>query len=266
MKMKKITATVMAFIALSATGAFSACGDTQTIEIAGSTSVQPLMGALADAYMAKNSSVQIKVEGGGSSIGVSNAKEGKGDFGMASKAVSEEGITCVKLCDDGIVVVVNKSNPLTDVSGVQLFDLYVHGASIASATMPITREAGSGTRDAFEGLVKKDREKLENVADRAPTQEFSSTGTAITYIQQNENALGYISLGAYDPNKVKKVAFEGVEGTAENVKNGSYRLARPFNILYSTDKGLSKVAKDFLDFILSQEGQEIVAEEGYITL
>ncbi len=266
MKMKKMMATVMAFIALSATGTFSACGDTQTIEIAGSTSVQPLMGALADAYMAKHGNVQVKVEGGGSSIGVSNAKEGKGDFGMASKAVSEDGITTVKLCDDAIVVVVNKANSLTDVSGVQLFDFYVSGLAIGSATMPITRESGSGTRDAFEGLVKKEGEKLENVANRAPTQEFSSTGTAITYIQQNANALGYISLGSYDSQKVKKVAFEGVEGTAENVKNGSYQLARPFNILYNTGKGLSDAAQDFLDFILSEEGQAIVAEEGYITL
>ncbi|MBQ8658701.1 MAG: phosphate ABC transporter substrate-binding protein [Clostridia bacterium] len=267
MKMKKLVAMVMALTAMGSVATFSACGDTQTIEIAGSTSVQPLMGVLADAYMAKHDDVQIKVEGGGSSIGVSNAKEGKGDFGMASKAVSETGVTAVKVCDDGIIVIVNKQSALTDVTGVQLFDLYVSGTALGAVTMPVTRESGSGTRDAFEGLVKgADGTKLETVSNRAPTQEFSSTGTAMTYVEQNANALGYISLGSYDQKKVKKLTFEGVEATAENVKNGSYKLARPFNILYNTEKSLSDAAQGFLDFILSKEGQAIVAEEGYITL
>lgn len=267
MKLKNMTAFLIALTAFNATTAFTSCGEMKTIEIAGSTSVQPLMGALADAYMAKHSGVQVKVEGGGSSIGISNAKEGKGDFGMASKAVFEEGVKTVKICDDGIVVVVNKANPLNEVSGIELFNFYVSGIAISSATVPVSREAGSGTRDAFEGLVKDENgKKLEKVSDRASAQEFSSTGTAITYIAQNENALGYISLGAYDPQKVKKLTFEGVEGTAENIKNGSYQLARPFNILYNATKNLSQEAKDFLDFVLSDEGQAIVAEEGYITL
>ena len=267
MKMKKLMATLLAVTSLCAMTTTTACGNSETIEIAGSTSVQPLMGVLADAYMKKHGSVQIKVEGGGSSIGVSNAKEGKGDFGMASKAIDENGVTTVKICDDGIVVVAHKRSELSNVTGEQLFGLYVSGMAIGSATMPVTREAGSGTRDAFESLVKNSEgTKLESVSDRAATQEFSSTGTALTYVQNNANALGYISLGAYDSTKVKKLAFEGVEGNAETVKSGAYKLARPFNILYNTKKGLSGTAQGFLDFILSEEGQAIVAEEGYVTL
>ncbi len=267
MKTKKLLTALLALAVIGVSGNMTACSGGETIEIAGSTSVQPLMGVLADEYMKKHKDVQIKVEGGGSSIGVSNAKDGKGDFGMASKAVSETGVTTVKICDDGIVVVAHKKSELTVVTGEQLFGLYVSGLAIGSATMPVTRESGSGTRDAFESLVKNaEGTKLEAVSDRAPTQEFSSTGTALTYVQNNTNALGYISLGAYDPSKVKMLAYEGVMPSAETVKNGEYKLARPFNIMYNTKKGLSESAQEFLDFILSEEGQAIVAAKGYVTV
>lgn len=268
MKNKKITATLTALAATFTAVSFSACGGKKTtIELAGSTSVEPLMGVLADAYMSKHKDVEVRVEGGGSSVGVSNAKEGKGDFGMASKSVSEDGVTAVKICDDGIVVVVNKENALTDVTGEQLYEFYTAGTPIGVATLPVARESGSGTRDAFEELVKNaEGDKLKDQAVRASnTKEFNTTGGALTEIRTSAVSLGYISLGSYE-DSVKKLTFNGVEGTAENIKNGSYQLARPFNILYNTEKGLSEAARSFLNFILSDEGQAIVAEEGYVTL
>ena len=120
-------AVALAAITMGTMAAFASCGsdgdstgstggsgtsgtaEKVTLSFAGSTSVQPLMGALADAYMEKNKNVEIEVQGGGSAVGISNAQEGKGDFGMASKHVDEEGVTSVKIADDGIVVIVNKA-------------------------------------------------------------------------------------------------------------------------------------------------------------
>lgn len=272
MKTKKITAVVLATVSVSAAAAFAACGgngggDKVTISLAGSTSVEPLMGALADEYMEQHKNVTINVQGGGSGVGITNAKDGKGDFGMASKAVSEDEVTSVKIADDGIVVIVNKSNELTNVTSAELYELYTAGTAIGSATLPIAREPGSGTRDAFEELVKNgEKEALKENSERASnTKEFNTTGGVLTEVQTNKASLGYISLGAYDEKLVKKVSFEGVEATVAGVKDGSYKMSRPFNLLYNTSKGLSDGAKAFLDFILSAEGQSIIAAEGYIT-
>lgn len=270
MKSKKITAIVLAAISVGGMAAFASCGESDdkvTISITGSTSVQPLMGVLADEYMKQHKNVTIQVEGGGSSVGIADAKAGSADFGMASKAVSEDGVTTVKIADDGIVVIVNTASELTNVTGAELYGLYTSGTAVGSATLPIARESGSGTRDAFEEFVKNaDGELLKSNSTRAGnTKEFNSTGGVLTEIKTNKAALGYISLGSYE-NTVKMLTFEGVAATVESVKDGSYKMARPFNILYNTSKGLSDGAKDFLDFILSAEGQNIVAQEGYVKL
>ena len=120
MKSKKFVAVALAAITMGTMAAFASCGsdgdstgstaEKVTLSFAGSTSVQPLMGALADAYMKEHKNVEIEVQGGGSAVGISNAQEGKGDFGMASKHVDEEGVTSVKIADDGIVVIVNKES------------------------------------------------------------------------------------------------------------------------------------------------------------
>lgn len=285
MKSKKFMAVALAAITMGTMTAFASCGsdgdstgstggsgtsgtaEKVTLSFAGSTSVQPLMGALADAYMEKNKNVEIEVQGGGSAVGISNAQEGKGDFGMASKHVDEEGVTSVKIADDGIVVIVNKASELTNVTGAQLYDLYTTGTAIGSATLPVAREEGSGTRDAFEDLVKSSSgEKLKDTETRyGKTESFNSTGVAMTKVATTKAALGYISLGSLN-DTVKALTFEGVAATVENVKNKSYTMSRPFELCYNTEKGLSEEAQAFLDFILSEEGQEIVADEGYITI
>lgn len=271
MKMKKIAAVALAIATLGTMAAFASCGGndangTATIEFAGSTSVQPLMGALADEYM-KTHDVEIKIEGGGSSVGVANAKEGKGDFGMSSAPVSEDGVTAVKICDDGIVVIANTSSELTNVTSAQLYDFYTAGTAIGSATLPVTREPGSGTRGAFEDLVAGSDGTLlkKNTTRAGNTKEFNSTGGLITEVQTNKAALGYISLGSY-VDTVKKLTFEGVEATVANIKAGSYTLSRPFVLAYNTEKGLTDAAQAFLDWILSTEGQAIVESNGYIKL
>lgn len=127
----------------------------------------------------------------------------------------------------------------------------------------ISREEGSGTRSAFVELMgivdEEDKDITVNTAEIT-----SSTSVMITTVKDNKTAIGYISLGSMSDD-VKAVKVEGVEATAENVKNGSYKVSRPFNIAYKEDK-LSDVAKDFMKYIMSKEGQAIVEEEGYIAV
>lgn len=128
----------------------------------------------------------------------------------------------------------------------------------------VTREEGSGTRGAFieiVGILEKDAN--DNEMDRTYPEAIVQNGTnaVMTTVAGNEYSIGYISLGSLN-NTVKAVKVNGVEATAENILNNSYEVARPFNLAYKGD--LSPLAKDFLDFILSSEGQDIVAKEGYV--
>ena len=131
----------------------------------------------------------------------------------------------------------------------------------------VSREEGSGTRGAFVelmGIEQKDEngEKVDYTIDTAEVT--SSTSVMMTTVQGNENAIGYISLGSYDEEKVKALKIDGAEATVENVKNGSYKVSRPFNIAYTDD--LSEAGQDFVNFIMSAQGQEIIEAKGYITV
>ncbi|MBQ9961393.1 MAG: substrate-binding domain-containing protein [Firmicutes bacterium] len=125
----------------------------------------------------------------------------------------------------------------------------------------ISREEGSGTRDAFVELMGIKVDGADNTTVNAEVS--SSTSVVMTTVAGNENAIGYISMGSLN-DTVKAIKVDGVEATAENVKNGSYKVARPFNIV--TGKNLSDLAEDFMSFILSKDGQEIISEEGYIQI
>ena len=131
----------------------------------------------------------------------------------------------------------------------------------------ISREEGSGTRGAFVELmgIEQKNEAGEKVDMTIDTAEVTnSTSVMITTVQGNEAGIGYISLGSMDDTKVKAIKVDGVEATVENVKNGTYKVARPFNI--ATMAEVSDAAQDFVNFILSTEGQTIVEEKGYIKL
>ena len=130
----------------------------------------------------------------------------------------------------------------------------------------ISREEGSGTRGAFVelfGIEQKDADGKKVDHTIATADITSSTGVMLTSVAQDENAIGYVSLGSLKDD-VKALEIDGVAATVENVKNGSYKVSRPFNI--ATKEGLSEVAQDFIDFILSTEGQAVIAEAHYIPL
>ena len=214
----------------------------------------------------------INVSGGGSGVGISSAKEGTVEMGMASKKVEgedAEGLEVYAICQDGIAVVVNNANTaVTDLTIEQLSGIYTGqidnwselGGSDAAIAIG-QREDGSGTRDAFlELLGIEDATTLAQAANTA-----NSTGSMMMYVEGNPNAIGYISLGSLDET-VKAVKVGGVEATAENVLGGSYKLARPFNVVYKADTLKNNdLLADFLTFLKSKQAHDILVDEGYVS-
>ena len=138
--------------------------------------------------------------------------------------------------------------------------------SMSGAITVLSREDGSGTRGAFIelfGIEQKDADgnKVDNTIDSAEIT--NSTSVMMTTVAGNKNAIGYVSLGSLDENQVKAVLIDGTQATAENVKDGTYKVSRPFNI--ATKGEPTGLAKDFIDYILSEEGQAVVEENGYVS-
>ena len=283
--MKKVTC--LACVAVMGLGAamFAACekeggnnpgGDAnrevEEIFISGSSSVAPLMEKLASVYESFNPYVDITVQTSDSGTGVANAIAGTNDFGMASRALKdseiEQGVTSKQIAIDGVALVVNPEADLDNVTSDQVYQLYANGTAIGSITEAISREDGSGTRDAFDSLIKsaagEELGDLLTFNSHVTIQQSTGGVKSVIATAGTTNTIGYISMGSID-DTVKTVDFEGVEATAENVKNGSYALSRPFNIVYKSEEDLSEAAQLFIDFIMSEAGQRIAEAEGYIS-
>ena len=282
--MKRVTC--LACVAVMGLGAamFAACekeggstgGNTnrevEEIFISGSSSVAPLMEKLASVYESFNPYVDITVQTSDSGTGVANAIAGTNDFGMASRALKdseiEQGVTSKQIAIDGVALVVNPEADLDNVTSDQVYQLYANGTAIGSITEAISREDGSGTRDAFDSLIKsaagEELGDLLTFNSHVTIQQSTGGVKSVIATAGTINTIGYISMGSID-DTVKTVDFEGVEATAENVKNGSYALSRPFNIVYKSEEDLSEAAQLFIDFIMSEAGQHIAEAEGYIS-
>ena len=276
-KLAKIVAIAAACAALTGSvAAFSACGDSYDLTVSGSSSVTPLMQELAAKYE-DETGIRIQIQQSDSGTGISDAQQGLNDFGMASRDVkdTEKGVTSVKIATDGVALIVNEANTtVSNVTSAELYELYANGTAFQGISAGITREEGSGTRDAFGDLIKdstgeKKLKDLKTLAKCITTQ--NSTGNVMTAIQSDTkgNTIGYISMGSVAEAKTKKcktVNFAGVEPTSANVRRGVYKLPRSSNLVCNTETGLSDVAKGFISWILSEEGQKIVVEKGYIEL
>ncbi len=240
------------------------------ITVNGSTSVQPLAEEIAKAFTAKNNNVTIDIQGGGSGVGVKSAMDGVVDIGMASRELKtdEKSLREFKIAVDGIAVIVNPANGVSDLSVEQIFKIYTGeitdwkevGGKEGKITV-VTREEGSGTRGAFIELTGIDTDEGDKTIASAITQ--GSTGAVITTVAGDPNAIGFASFGsAKDNTDIKMVSVDGKACTEENLNSGEYKIARPFLMLTNAEPaGLSK---EFLDFVLSLEGQDIVAEHGYL--
>jgi len=249
-------------------------GASGSITINGSTSVQPLAEELAKAFKAKNPNSTIDIQGGGSGVGIKSATDGAVDIGMSSRDLKteEKSLKEFKIAVDGIAVIVNPANSVTNLSIEQLKKIYTGeitdwkeiGGKEGKITV-VTREEGSGTRGAFIELTgveaKEGDSKVDKTIASAITQ--GSTGAAMTTVAGDPSAIGYASFGsAKDKTDVKLISVDGKACTEENIYSGEYKISRPFLMLTSAEP--AGLAKDFLDFILSTEGQEVVAKHGYL--
>lgn len=243
------------------------------LQLAGSTTVQPLAELLASAFMADNADATIEVQGGGSSVGVTAAGEATVDIGMASRNVKDSefetfpDLQVFVIAYDGIAVVTNPDLELPSLSIDQVKAIFAGELTNYSEVggpdaeiVVVSREEGSGTRAAFEELVMESGDSEAVISENALLQQ--SNGQIRTTVSTTPNAIGYLSFGFLDES-VNTVAIDGVDPTVANVKNASYLIYRPLNMLINGTPG--GLAQAFLDFILSAAGQEIVAED-YISV
>lgn len=239
------------------------CGNsTPVITVSGSSSVTPVMEKLAAEYE-KTHDVRITINMSSSGTGISDTQSGLNDFGMSSRALKEKetGVTGQVLCRDGIALIVNKNSQVTNVTSQAVKDLFVSGQAIEGTgiTAAIGRDASSGTRSAFDELLKIEGDYHKSVATLA------ETGNVIEAIQNAVNSIGYISFGSLN-SSVKAVSLDGVVCSVENVVNGSYALQRPFVIVLKEGATLSPAAQEFFDYIMSAEAQAIITAAGYVSV
>jgi len=248
------------------------------LQLAGSTTVQPLAEKLSETFMDLNPDLKIEIQGGGSSVGVTSVGEGTVDIGNASRDIKSSekekfpSLQVFTIAYDGIAVVTHPDTKLDSLSVEQVRAIFAGeitnfkelGGSDATIIV-VSREEGSGTRAAFEDLVMKYKDaagekQKKDIFERALLQQ--SNGQVRTTVATAANAIGYLSFGFLD-DSTSPVKINGVEPTVANVKNGSYSIFRPLNML--TNGAPSGLAQAFLDYILSADGQTIVAED-YITI
>ncbi|PAR34571.1 phosphate ABC transporter substrate-binding protein PstS family protein [Vibrio metoecus] len=245
------------------------------ITVSGSTSVARIMDVLAEEYNKTHPDTYVAVQGVGSTAGIALLKKGVADIAMTSRYMTEsesqENLNSFMLAFDGMAVVVNQANPITNLSREQLYGIYkgqitnwkqVGGNDQKIAV--VTREASSGTRYSFESLMglTKTLNKRE-VSDIAPTALVVNSNSMMkTLVNHNTQALGFISIGSVDKS-VKALQFEKTEPTADNIAKHSYQLSRPFLILHYSDKA-DEQTKQFIAFLQSDLAKKLIVEYGYI--
>ncbi len=236
----------------------------RSLVIAGSTSVQPFAEKLAEIFMHQHPKALINVQGGGSSAGIYAARQGAADLGASSRELvaAEKDLIEIPIAYDGIAVIVHPTNPLTTLSLEQLRQIFEtrlkNWKDLGLPPHPIhliTREEGSGTREAFEHLVMGKAE----ITPAALVQD--SNGAVRELVAGDPYALGYISAGLVD-GRVKAVAIDGISPTPENIKNRTYELVRRFLLVSRTPP--AGLCKAFVEFILSPQGQKILETEGLV--
>jgi len=241
-----------------------------SISMVGSTSMEKLANALSEAFMEEYPDVTVTAEFVGSGAGIEAVTNGTADIGNSSRSLKDEekaaGVVENVVAIDGIAVCVDPANEVADLTKEQLTNIYngtvTNWKEVGGADEPIIvigREAGSGTRGAFEELVDLvDGYKYAN--------ELDSTGAVIAKVASTPGAIGYASLDALD-DSVKSLSLEGVEATAENIKAGNYFLSRPF--VMATKGEISEqndLVQAWFDFVLGDEGQQVASEVGLITV
>lgn len=249
-----------------------ACGSGQSADavsqrklvLAGASTIQPIMDEIAPMFEEAHPGVRVEVQGGGSSVGIKNPREGKADIGMVSRSLKEDekDLFGTKIAEDGIAIFVHKDNPLQEISREQVIRLYTgeikNWKELGGPDLPITlitKEEGRSTLELFEqhfdlkGKIAKDALVI------------GPNGQAIKTVEGNPSAVAYVSVGSAEKavelgSPIKLLALDGVAATVENIKNGSYPLRRPLHLVTKGEP--TGLAKELIDFVLSPEGQKVV--------
>ena len=240
---------------------------TGTVPTDGSTSMEKVIGALSESFMAANGGVTVNYNPTGSGSGITAVQEGTCDIGLSSRALKDEekaaGLKETVLAYDGIAIIVHPDNPVSDLTLEQIAKLYTGeitnwkdvGGNDAEVVL-IGREAASGTRDGFESITgTKDACQYR--------QELTSTGDVITAVSQNPDAIGYASLASIK-DTVKTLNVGGVTPSEATVKDGSYLVQRPFVLVTVEGKALSPAAQAFFDYALSADAASIISAAGAV--
>lgn len=235
----------------------------------GSTSMESVIGILGESFMQLHPDVSFTYNPTGSGSGITAVQEGRCDIGLSSRALKDEevasGLKGETVALDGIAMIVNNENPIADLSLDQIAKIYTGeitnwsevGGNDAEIVL-IGREAGSGTRDGFESITG-----TEDVCQYR--QELTSTGDVITTVSQNPAAIGYASLASVS-DKVKAITVEGVEATEDTVRDGSYKIQRPFVLVTKDGEALSTQAQAFYDYAMSSEVADLIAQAGAVAI
>lgn len=248
------------------------CGNgnkvTGSVSTDGSTSMEKVIGALGESFQ-KDTGISFTYNPTGSGSGIKAVSEGRCDIGLSSRKLKDEekesGLTETILAYDGIAIVVNPDNPVSDLSLEEIADIYTGeitnwsevGGNDAEIVL-IGREAGSGTRDGFETITG-----TEDTCQYR--QELTSTGDVITTVSQNPDAIGYASAASVKEN-VKALTVDGVAVTEDTIKDGSYVVQRPFVLVTKNGTDLSEATQKFFDYITSKDADDIISEAGVVSV
>ena len=274
--MKKIISLMVVAVLLVA--ALTGCGTTNTdtpkdngqvsgtVSTDGSTSMEKVIGFLSEAYMEENSAVKVTYNPTGSGSGIKAVQAGSCDIGLASRDLKPEEATDLKgtvVAIDGIAMIVNKENPVKDLTIEQIAALYkgeiTNWSEVGGADAPVVligREAASGTRDGFESITDTEDACKYN-------QELTSTGDVVQTVSSNPNAIGYASLASVK-DTVKLISVEGVTPSTKTIQDGSYKIQRNFVMVTKKNAELSPAAKSFFEFATSSAADEWIIEAGAV--
>ena len=247
--------------------AFAACGgDSENrISLNGSTSVERVIASLMEAFMEEHPGIIMTFDATGSGAGITSAQEGTADIGLSSRHLrdNETGIDATIFAIDGLAVIVHTDNPVSNLSTEQIAQIYTgeitNWSAVGGLDNPIAvigREAGSGSRGAFDDIIGID-------GRTAHDQELTSGGAVITAVAANPFAIGYSSLSAVG-DSVNKVAVNGVECTEANLLSGAYPVQRPFIMMTQSGAEISEATRMFIEFTKSPEAEQIIYNAGVI--
>ena len=242
---------------------------TGTVSTNGSTSMEKVIGALSEQFMADNSGVTVTYDPTGSGTGIEAVSTGSCDIGLSSRNLKDEetekGLEGTVVALDGIAIIVNEACPVEDLSLEQIASIFTGEISDwselggeAGAIACIGREAGSGTRDGFESITGTEDTCVLS-------QELTSTGAVIEAVKSNPNAIGYASLSSAENQEgIKMVTVGGVACSEETVLDGSYVIQRPFLLVTKADTQLSEAAQAFFDFATSADANDLIRTAGAV--